>query len=104
MCSPIAPITRIGPTTATVDTPGGPAAVTVRHSWDLRTRINTTHRHWALPSGDEARDKIPRRVLFPQELERCAEVSGFEVLDMSDGTRKGLTGPAAYTVARRAQR
>ncbi|GAP51508.1 GF15049, partial [Streptomyces azureus] len=28
------------------------------------------HRHWALPSGDEARDEIRRRVLFPRELER----------------------------------
>ncbi|WP_405648906.1 hypothetical protein [Streptomyces uncialis] len=57
-----------------------------------------------LPSGDEARGEIPRRVLFPQELERCAEASGFAVLDMSDGTGAGLTGPTAYTVARRAQR
>ncbi|MFI6526637.1 class I SAM-dependent methyltransferase [Streptomyces uncialis] len=104
LCSPIAPVTRAGPTTATVDTPGGPATVTVRHSWDPRTRINTTHRHWVLPSGDETRGEIPRRVLFPQELERCAEASGFEVLDMSDGTGAGLTGPTAYTVARRAQR
>lgn len=58
------------------------------------------HRHWKLPSGDEARDEIRRRVLFPQELERYAEAVGFEVLDMLDGTETGLTGSTAYTVAR----
>ncbi|UXY33054.1 hypothetical protein N8I87_42865 (plasmid) [Streptomyces sp. HUAS TT20] len=52
-----------------------------------------------LPSGDEARDEIRRRVLFPRELERYAEHAGFEVLDMLDGTGTGLTGPTAYTVA-----
>lgn len=100
LCSPVAPITRTEPTTATVDTPTGSATVTIRHTWDLRTQINTMHRHWMLPSGDEARDEIRRRVLFPQELERYAEGAGFEVLDMLDGTGTGLTGPTAYTVAR----
>ncbi|MFS8200843.1 class I SAM-dependent methyltransferase [Streptomyces sp. CWNU-52B] len=100
LCSPVAPITRTEPTTATVDTSTGSATVTIRHTWDLRTQINTMHRHWMLPSGDEARDEIRRRVLFPQELERYAEAAGFEVLDMLDGTGTGLTGPTAYTVAR----
>ncbi len=100
LCSPVAPITRAEPTTATVDTPAGSATVTIRHTWDLRTQIDTMHRHWMLPSGDEARDEIRRRVLFPQELERYAEAAGFEVLDMLDGTGTGLTGPTAYTVAR----
>ncbi|MFD0317823.1 class I SAM-dependent methyltransferase [Streptomyces flavalbus] len=100
LCSPVAPIARTEPTTATVDTPTGPATVTVCHTWDLRTQINTTHRHWVFPSGDEARDEIRRRVLFPRELERYAESAGFEVLDMNDGTETGLTGPTAYTVAR----
>lgn len=94
LCSPVAPITRTEPTTAMVDTPTGPATVTIRHTWDLRTQINTMHRYWMLPSGDEARDEIRRRVLFPQELERYAEGAGFEVLDMLDGTGTGLTGPA----------
>ncbi|MFD4586926.1 class I SAM-dependent methyltransferase [Streptomyces sp. NPDC058434] len=100
LCSPIAPITRTEPTTATVDTPRGRATVTIRHEWDLRTQINTMHRHWALPSGAEARDEIRRRVLFPRELERYAEGAGFKVLDMLDGTGEGLTGSTAYTVAR----
>ncbi|MGW3419794.1 class I SAM-dependent methyltransferase [Streptomyces phaeochromogenes] len=100
LCSPVAPITRTEPTTATVDTPRGRATVTIRHTWDLRTQINTTHRHWALPSGDEARDEIRRRVLFPRELERYANDVGFEVLDITNGTGAGLTGPTAYTVAR----
>ncbi|MGW0949652.1 class I SAM-dependent methyltransferase [Streptomyces sp. NPDC002623] len=100
LCSPVAPITRTEPTTATVDTPKGTATVTICHTWDLRTQINTMHRHWALPSGDEARDWIRRRVLFPRELERYAEGAGFEVLDMLDGTGTRLTGPTAYTVAR----
>ncbi|MGW1785724.1 class I SAM-dependent methyltransferase [Streptomyces sp. NPDC002143] len=107
LCSPVAPITRTEPTTATVDTPRGPATVTTRHTWDLRTQINTMHRHWALPSGDEARDEIRRRVLFPRKLERYAEGAGFEILDMLDstgpGTRTGLSGPIAYTVARYTQ-
>lgn len=104
LCSPVAPITRTEPTTATVETPTGPATVTIRHTWDLRTQINTMHRHWRLPSGDEARDEIRRRVLFPRELERYAEGAGFEVLDMLDGTGTGLTGPTAYTVARQTPR
>jgi SAM-dependent methyltransferase len=103
LCSPVAPITRTEPTTATVDTPTGPATVTIRHTWDLRTQINTMHRDWVLPSGDEARDEIRRRVLFPRELERYAEGAGFEVLDMSDGAGGRLTGPTAYTVARQTQ-
>lgn len=104
LCSPVAPITRTEPTTAKVDTPTGSASVTIRHTWDLRTQINTMHRHWMLPSGDEARDEIRRRVLFPRELERYAEGAGFEVLDMLDGTGTGLTGPTAYTVARQTRR
>ncbi|WP_455359435.1 class I SAM-dependent methyltransferase [Streptomyces sp. SYSU K21746] len=100
LCSPVAPITRIEPSVATVDTPRGPASVTIRHEWDLRTQINTMHRHWVLPSGDEARDEIRRRVLFPRELEHYAEHAGFEILDMLDGTGTRLTGPTAYTVAR----
>lgn len=104
LCSPVAPITRTEPTTATVDTPRGPATVTIRHTWDLRTQINTIHRHWALPSGDEAQDEIRRRVLFPRELERYANGVGFEVLDITNGTGAGLTSPTAYTVARNNRR
>ncbi|MGW2322395.1 class I SAM-dependent methyltransferase [Streptomyces sp. NPDC001680] len=100
LCSPVAPITRPEPISATVDTPRGPATVTIRHEWELRTQINTMHRHWVLPSGDKAQDEIRRRVLFPRELERYAEGAGFEVLDMTDGSETGLTGPNAYTVAR----
>lgn len=97
---PVAPITRSEPNTATVDTPRGPATVTIRHEWDLRTQINTMHRHWVLPSGDEARDEIRRRVLFPRELERCANDAGFEILDMTDGRGAGPIGPTAYPLAR----
>ncbi|SMF06148.1 trans-aconitate 2-methyltransferase [Streptomyces sp. Amel2xC10] len=93
LCSPVAPVSRTGPTTAAVDTPEGPATVTVRYVWDPRTRIDTMYRHWALPSGAEAEDVILRRVLFPHELERHAEGAGFEVLEV-------LAGPTAYTVAR----
>lgn len=100
LCSPVAPITPTEPTTATVDTPKGPATVTIHYAWDLRTQINTMHRHWVLPSGDEARDEIRRRVLFPRELDRYAEDAGFEVLDMLDSPGAGLAGPVAYTVAR----
>ncbi|MEU6525813.1 class I SAM-dependent methyltransferase [Streptomyces sp. NPDC046924] len=104
LCSPVAPITQAEPTTATVGTPKGPATVTIRHEWDLRTQINTMHRRWVLPRGDEARDEIRRRVLFPRELERYAEIAGFEVLDMLDGAGTGLIGPTAYTVARYTRR
>ncbi|WP_369390359.1 trans-aconitate 2-methyltransferase [Streptomyces sp. CG1] len=100
LCSPVAPITRPEPITATIATPKGPATVTIRHEWNLRTQISTMHRHWVLPSDDEAQDEIRRRVLFPRELERYAEGAGFEVLDITDGSETGLTGPTAYTVAR----
>ncbi|ATW52838.1 SAM-dependent methyltransferase [Streptomyces peucetius subsp. caesius ATCC 27952] len=104
LCSPVAPITRTEPTVATVNTPSGSATVTIRHEWDLRTQINTMHRHWVLPCGDEAQDEIRRRVLFPRELERYAESADFEVLEMTDGTGTGLTGPIAYTMARYTRR
>ncbi|MFJ5302123.1 class I SAM-dependent methyltransferase [Streptomyces sp. NPDC088350] len=100
LCSPVAPITRTEPISATVDTPMGPATVTIRHEWDLRTQINTMYRHWELPSGDEARDEIRRRVLFPRELDHYVGGAGFEVLDMFDSPGGGLAGPTAYTVAR----
>ncbi|MFG2195693.1 class I SAM-dependent methyltransferase [Streptomyces sp. NPDC048639] len=104
LCSPIAPITRSEPTTATVSTPGGPATVTIRHEWDLRSQINTMHRRWILPTGDEAQDTIRRRVLFPRELERYAEEAGFEVLDMIDEAGDKPSGPFAYAVARYTRR
>lgn len=100
VCSPVAPITGTEPMTATVDTPNGPATVTIRHEWDLRSQINTMHRHWALPSGDEAHDEIRRRILFPRELEQYAERAGFKILEMTDSSGGTLTGPTAYTVAR----
>ncbi|ALC28706.1 methyltransferase domain-containing protein [Streptomyces sp. CFMR 7] len=100
LCSPVAPITSTEPMTATVDTPSGPATVTIRHEWDLRTQINIMHRHWVLTSGDEAQDEIRRRVLFPRELEQYAERAGFEVLDMIDSSGGRLAGPTAYSVAR----
>ena len=100
LCSPVSPITRTDPTTAAIETPHGPARVTISYTWDLRTQINTMHRHWELPSGDQARDEIRRRVLFPRELERYASGAGFEIVDMADESRTALTGPIALTVAR----
>jgi hypothetical protein len=98
--SPISPIIRPEAATATVGTPEGPATVTIRHEWDLRTQINTMHRQWVLPSCEEAHDVIRRRVLFPRELESYTSGAGFEIVDMRDETGPGLTGPIAYTVAR----
>lgn len=106
LCSPVSPITRPEPTTVaverveTVETPEGPARVTVDYRWDLRTQINTMRRRWVLASGVEVQDEIRRRVLFPRELERYASAAGFEILDMADESGSGLTGPIAYTVAR----
>ncbi|WP_251020960.1 hypothetical protein [Streptomyces sp. ISL-98] len=100
LCSPVSPITRPEPTSAVVGTPDGPARVTIGYEWDLRTQINTMHRRWVLPSGDEAEDEIRRRVLFPRELESYALAAGFEVVEMIDECETGLTGPIAHTVAR----
>ncbi|MGW0559612.1 methyltransferase domain-containing protein [Streptomyces sp. NPDC003016] len=100
LCSPVWPTMQIEPTRATVDTPGGPATVTMRYEWDLRTQINTMHREWALASGEQARDVIRRRVLFPRELEHYVAAAGFEIVDMADGVGTGLAGPVAYAVAR----
>ncbi|MFE7116438.1 class I SAM-dependent methyltransferase [Streptomyces sp. NPDC057654] len=100
LCSPVSPTVRPEPATATVATPAGPAQVTIGYEWDLRTQIDTMHRRWALPSGDEAHDTIRRRVLFPRELEHYASCAGFEVLDMLNDPNAALTGPIAYTVAR----
>ncbi|WP_432068256.1 class I SAM-dependent methyltransferase [Streptomyces sp. C10-9-1] len=100
VCSPVWPITQTEPTQSTVETPEGLASVTIRYEWDLRTQINTMHRQWVLASGEEARDVIQRRVLFPRELEQYATAAGFEIADMVDASGSGLTGHAAYTVAR----
>lgn len=100
LCLPVSPITRSEVTTAVVRTPHGPAQVTITYSWDLRTQINTMHRSWVLPTGDEARDEIRRRVLFPRELERYASGAGFEIVDMADESEAGLSGPIAFAVAR----
>ncbi|AZM53852.1 SAM-dependent methyltransferase [Streptomyces sp. WAC 01529] len=100
VCSPVWPITRTGPTRSTVDTPEGPASVTIRYEWDLRTQINTMHRQWVLASGEQARDVIRRRVLFPRELEHYATAAGFDIVEMVDGPGAGFAGPVAYTVAR----
>nr|WP_236070959.1 class I SAM-dependent methyltransferase [Streptomyces polyasparticus] len=100
LCSPVWPVTQPEPTQSTVDTPDGPASVTIRYAWDLRTQINTMHREWVFPAGERVSDEITRRVLFPRELEQYATAAGFEVVDMTDGPGMGLTGPVAYTVAR----
>lgn len=99
LCSPVSPVIRPEPTSAVVDTPDGPARVTISYGWDLRTQINTLHRHWVLASGDEAQDEIRRRVLFPRELEGYASAAGFEIVEVVDESRNGLTGPTGYTVA-----
>ncbi|WP_327324919.1 class I SAM-dependent methyltransferase [Streptomyces sp. NBC_01210] len=103
LCSPVSPVIRPEPTSVVVETPDGPAKVTIGYEWDLRTQINTMHRHWMLASGDEAGDEIRRRVLFPRELERYASGAGFEIVDMVGESGTGLTGPIAYTVARYTQ-
>lgn len=101
LCSPVSPIIRTEATTAHVETPNTQATVTVHYEWELRTQINTMHRHWVFASGDEARDVIRRRILFPRELEHYASPAGFEVVDMVNESGNGtLTGPTAYTVAR----
>jgi hypothetical protein len=73
--------------------------VTISYGWDLRTQINTMHRHWVLASDDEAQDEIRRRVLFPRELEGYASAAGFAIVEVVDESRNGLTGPTGYTVA-----
>ncbi|MFC5800882.1 class I SAM-dependent methyltransferase [Streptomyces formicae] len=100
LCSPVAPVTDSEPTTAGIESRHGPARVTISYAWDLRKQINTMHRRWELPSGDEAQDEIRRRVLFPRELELYAVAAGFEVVDMFDEYGTELTGPVAFTVAR----
>jgi SAM-dependent methyltransferase len=101
LCSPVAPIVRAEPTTAPVTTPDTQATVTIRYEWELRTQINTMHRHWTFINGAEAQDVIRRRVLFPRELEHYAAGAEFEVVDMVNQNGAGaLTGPTAYTVAR----
>ncbi|MFG2147496.1 class I SAM-dependent methyltransferase [Streptomyces sp. NPDC048696] len=100
LCSPVWPIVQPEPTSAEVATPDGLAAVTIQYEWDLRTQINTMHRHWVLPSGEDVCDVIRRRVLFPRELEQYANGAGFELVDMANESGGGLSGPTAYTVAR----
>lgn len=100
LCSPVSPVVSSEPVSTVVETPDGPAQVTIGYEWDLRTQINTMRRHWVLASGEEAEDEIRRRVLFPRELERYAAEAGFEVVDVVDESGAELTGPTAYTVAR----
>ncbi|WP_419996939.1 class I SAM-dependent methyltransferase [Streptomyces boninensis] len=100
LCSPVWPITQTVTSQSTVRTADGPAQVTIRHEWDLRTQINTMHRDWTLPSGERAHDTIRRRVLFPRELEHYVTTAGFQLLDMADDPGRELAGPVAYTVAK----
>ncbi|MCF4138104.1 methyltransferase domain-containing protein [Streptomyces sp. Tue 6430] len=93
LCSPVAPITRTEPTTATVDTPTGSATVTIRHTWDLRAQTNTIHRHWMLPSGDEVRDEIRRRVLFPANWNATRRTPASRSWTCSTAQGKGLPAP-----------
>jgi hypothetical protein len=57
-------------------------------------------RAWEFGSGQQAQDVIRRRVLGPRELELYAALTGFDVVEITDGIRAGtLNGPVAYTVA-----
>lgn len=101
LCSPVAPIAREESQRARIETTRGPVSVTIRYGWDLRTQINTVHRHWVFDSGEEARDVIRRRVLGPRELELYTALAGFELVEITDESGTGpATGPGAYTVAR----
>jgi hypothetical protein len=78
------------------------AEVTVSYQWQLRTQIQTMHRHWLLADGTQAPDCIRRRVIFPRELELYLNLAGFELIELSDNhtTSHGeLTGPTAYATA-----
>ncbi|WP_328617218.1 class I SAM-dependent methyltransferase [Amycolatopsis sp. NBC_00355] len=101
--TPIAPIEAEKPTGSRVDTADLHADVTITYTWDLRTQINTMHRHWRHDDGREEHDEIPRRILGPRELELYAAATGFTMLDIVDhrGRRDAdLVGPSAYIVAR----
>jgi SAM-dependent methyltransferase len=79
------------------------AEVTVSYEWQLRTQIETMHRHWMFDDGRQAHDCVRRRVIFPRELELYLSLAGFELAELFDGNtaRYGeLTGPVACIAAR----
>ena len=82
LCTQIAPVETDGPATQRMNAGHLQADVAIRYEWDARTRINTLHRHWRLDDGTEHHDAIQRRVLRPRELERHAQVVGYEPLEL----------------------
>lgn len=79
------------------------ARVEVTYEWDLATQISTMNREWTFDDGSKTRDRVRRRVIFPQELELYLMMAGFELLEVvGEGTDgKVLRGPAGYATARR---
>jgi SAM-dependent methyltransferase len=101
--TPVAPVQADQTRPGRVDTADLHADVAIHYDWDLRSQINTMHRHWKLDDGTEHHDEIRRRVLFPQELEQYLTSAGFDLVDLFDrlDNREGkLSGPSAYVVAR----
>lgn len=101
--TPIAPVQTDQPRSGRVDTADLHADVLIRYDWNLRSQINTMHRHWTLDDGTEHCDEIRRRVLFPREVEQYLTSAGFELVDLFDrpNNREGtLCGPSAYISAR----
>lgn len=97
------PPTVTAPSPVSVQTADLHAEVTVSYEWQLRTQVQTMHRHWVLTDGSQARDCIRRRVIFPRELELYLSLAGFELIELSDDHTTGhdeLCGPTAYATAR----
>lgn len=102
-------VTQIAPTAARVpvsnrvDAAGVHAEVTIEHSWDARAQIATVHRTWHFDHDDTVRDRIRRRVLFPQELEFHATLAGFTSLALFTDARDRagpLVGSTGHFVAK----
>ena len=71
----------------TVDTPEFKATSVSMHSLDQSSRVLKRRRVWHIPGRPDVEDYAEYRLLYPEELRRLLETSGFEVAGMYDNRR-----------------
>lgn len=92
--------------TGRVDTPDGPAIVTVQNTWDDDAQLAVMARRWTFPDRRVETDVVRRRVHDLPTLIKVLTVHGFETRAAFDtlATRyENPQGPAAFVIVQKAQ-
>ncbi len=84
-----------------VDTASYRASARADYTLDPWTQLLERGRTWTAADGEEVRDHVKFRLLYPQELTHYLGRHGFTVLETFDNTelRPGLTGPTRFAEA-----